>query len=414
MTAMSSAHSGRPALRVLFVQGHLRENGGLRVVNALAARFSADGVRTGVFALEEVDGEEAVALPSDGVALRYGAHHALPAARRLPTGLLALLRTARGYDVVVSGSEIGHGLLAASLVARTLGKPFVVLAQGDLDQAIAAWVPAKLQSATRWVHRHADAVIAVSPGLVPGLLANGLPAERAHVVVNGVDVDEVQERAVTDRGAPDPVPRRPRLLAIGRLTSHKGFDLLLRASVGVRDRGFDHDLVIAGEGPDRAALEQLAADLGADHVSLPGFVENPAALLAQADLFVSSSRTEAMPLTLLESLALAVPVVATDCCEGSRLLLDDGRYGDLVAPESVEALTEAIAAHLGDQRRLRNAAAAGPAFARRFEPRRLAREHLALLSRISGAPLPVFAPLPVATGDTLLRTHQGPSLGSTT
>ncbi len=75
-----------------------------------------------------------------------------------------------------------------------------------------------------------------------------------------------------------------------------------------------------------------------------------------------------MPLTLLEALALAVPVVATDCCEGSRLLLDDGRHGALVAPESVDALADALTAHLTDQRPLRHAAAGGPSFARGLDP----------------------------------------------
>jgi glycosyltransferase involved in cell wall biosynthesis len=393
------------------VQGHLRENGGLRVVNALAERFVADGVRTSLFALEDVGCSEPVALPGPGVRLHLGASADLPAARRLPTALARLLRVARDHDVVVSGSEIGHGLLAASLTARALGKPFVVLAQGDLDAALEAWVPPKLRAPTRWVHRHADAAVAVSPGLVPGLVANGIPADRVHVVVNGVDVDALTERATE----PSPValdPDRPTVLAVGRLTGHKGFDLLLRASARVRGAGHDHELVVLGEGPDRPALEALRTELGADHVRLPGFVDNPAALLARADLLVSSSRTEAMPLTLLEALALAVPVVATDCCEGSRLLLDDGRHGALVAPESVDALADALTAHLTDQRPLRHAAAGGPSFARGFEPRRLARRHLELLSAVAHRPLPAFAPLPVGTVDPRTRTGRGPSLGT--
>ncbi|GAB3468864.1 hypothetical protein GCM10027519_40310 [Kineococcus endophyticus] len=401
----------RGDLRVLFVQGHLRENGGLRVVNALADRFVADGVRTTLFALEDVGPDEQVGLPGAAVAVHLGASASLPAARRLPLALARLVDVARDHDVVVSGSEIGHGLLAASLAARTLGKPFVVLAQGDLDAALEAWVPPKLRAVTRRVHRRADAAVAVSPGLVPGLVANGIPADRVHVVLNGVDVDALTERATE----PSPVTfdaDRPSVLAVGRLTTHKGFDLLLRASARVRAAGHDHELVVVGEGPDRGALEALRTELGADHVRLPGFVENPAALLARADLLVSSSRTEAMPLTLLEALALAVPVVATDCCEGSRLLLDDGRHGALVAPESVDALADALTAHLTDQRPLRHAAAGGPSFARGLDPRRLARRHLELLSAVARRPLPSFAPLPLGTADPRTRSGQDPTLGT--
>ncbi|MBB2902792.1 glycosyltransferase involved in cell wall biosynthesis [Kineococcus radiotolerans] len=373
-----------PPLRVLFVEGHLRENGGLRVVLDLARRFVADGVETTVFALEDVTGA-ATARPDPGVRLVFGARAGSPAPRRLPRELVRLVREARRHDLVVSGSEIGHGVLAGWLAARVTGRPFVVLAQGDLDQAIEAWVPPHLRRATRFADAHADATVCVSPGLVPGIVANGQSPERTHVVVNGVDVEALRARAArrpARRGA------EPQVVALGRLTPHKGFDLLLRASAAVRARGLDHALTIAGEGDGRAALEALAAELGADHVSFPGFTAHPESVLAGADLFVSSSRTEAMPLTLLEALSLAVPVVATDCSVGSRMLLDDGELGRLVEPESVEALTEALAAHLTDPRPLREAAARGPEFARRFDPQRLAREHLAILFRTAGVPLP--------------------------
>lgn len=378
-----------PPMRVLFVQGHLRENGGLRVVLNLAKRFVADGIPTTLFSLEHVD-DAVTAHPDPSVPVVFGADAKTPTPRRIPREVAALVREARRHDVVVAGSEIGHGVLASWLAARIARKPFVVLAQGDLDQALAAWVPPYLRHATRFVDAHADAVVCVSPGLLEGILANGLPADRAHVVVNGIDVDDLQRRAAAAPLAPRTVPH---VVALGRLTSHKGFDLLLRASAEVRTRGLQHTLTIAGEGADRAALEKLAAELGADHVSLPGFSDDPAPLLAGADLFVSSSRTEAMPLTLLEALSLAVPVVATDCSLGSRMLLDadaDGhaRLGRLVPTESVPALADALAGHLRQPHRLREAASAGPEFARRFDPRRLAREHLAVLAGVSGRTLP--------------------------
>jgi len=373
-------------LRVLYVQGHLRENGGLRVVLDLARRFVADQVRTTVFALEDVEGVP-TATPDPSVRLVFGAEATVPTPRRLPRELRRLIAEARRHDVVVSGSEIGHSVLAGWIAARVTGRPFVVLAQGDLDQAVEAWVPPHLRRITRFADAHADATICVSPGLVPGIVANGQPADRTHVVVNGVDVDGLRSRAAelpVHRGA------RPRIVALGRLTPHKGFDLLVQASARVRAQGLDHELVIAGEGDERAALETLADELGADHVSLPGFTDRPEQVLAGADLFVSSSRTEAMPLTLLEALALGTPVVATDCSVGSRMLLAEGRLGRLVEPESVDALTEALAAHLRDPAPLRTAADLGPAFARRFDPQRLAREHLQILARVADRELAPF------------------------
>ncbi|PRY17856.1 glycosyltransferase [Kineococcus rhizosphaerae] len=376
----TTRHPSHP-LRVLFVEGHLRENGGLRVVLDLARRFEAAGVSTTVFALEKVRGVPTAAV-DPATRLVFGADATVPTPRRLPRELRRLVREARRHDVVVSGSEIGHGVLAGWLAARATRTPFVVLAQGDLDEAVQAWVPPHLRRLTRLADAHADATICVSPGLVAGIVANGQPPERTHVVVNGVDVDGLRARAAE-------LPRRGRhgprrVVALGRLTPHKGFDLLVRASAAVRARGLEHELLIAGEGDERAALERLVADLGADHVQLPGFTEHPEAVLAGADVFVSSSRTEAMPLTLLEALALGTPVIATDCSVGSRMLLDDGRLGRLVPTESLEALTEALAEHLADPAPLREAAAAGPEHARRFDPQALAEEHLRILARTAG------------------------------
>ncbi len=366
------------------MQGHLRENGGLRVVLELARRFVADGVATTVFALEDVSGTP-TATPDPSVPLVLGADATEPGVRRLPRGLRRLVAQARHHDVVVSGSEIGHGVLAGWIAARLTRRPFVVLAQGDLDEAVAAWVPPHLRRVTRLADAHADATVCVSPGLVPGIVANGQPAERTHVVVNGIDVDALRSRVA---GQPPRSSTVPQVVSLGRLTPHKGFDLLVRASAAVRARGLEHELTIAGEGAGRAELEALVTELGADHVHLPGFTDRPDLVLSGADLYVCSSRTEAMPLTLLESLALGTPVVATDCSVGTRMLLAEGDLGRLVPPESVEALTEALAAHLSDPRPLRAAAARGPEFARRFDARRLAHRHLAVLARVAGRPLP--------------------------
>jgi glycosyltransferase involved in cell wall biosynthesis len=70
------------------------------------------------------------------------------------------------------------------------------------------------------------------------------------------------------------------------------------------------------------------------------------------------------------------------------MLLAEGELGRLVPTESVEALTEALAAHLDDPRPLRAAADRGPEFARRFDPQRLSRQHLAILARVAERDLP--------------------------
>ena len=133
---------------------------------------------------------------------------------------------------------------------------------------------------------------------------------------------------------------------MGRLTRQKDFATLIRAFARVR-QGLPARLIVLGEGEDRDDLEALCRSLGvAADVDLPGFVANPYAILARARLFVLSSRWEGLPGALIEALACGARVVATDCPSGPREILDDGRYGQLVAVEDEVALADAMRAAL--------------------------------------------------------------------
>ena len=127
-----------------------------------------------------------------------------------------------------------------------------------------------------------------------------VPADRVHVVPNGVDVP-----ATPSGPAGHPVPR---IGAFGRLTGQKGFDLLLTAVRQLVDEGVELDVVIGGAGREEAALRAAADGLP---VTFPGFVEDAYAFLRDVDLFCLSSRREALPLVLLEAMAAGLPCVTT-------------------------------------------------------------------------------------------------------
>jgi glycosyltransferase involved in cell wall biosynthesis len=151
-------------------------------------------------------------------------------------------------------------------------------------------------------------------------------------------------------------------IAAGRLVKKKGFDVLLDALARTRRRR-EVRLVILGEGPERSTLESRVAALGLrDVVALPGFVENPLAWFARADLFVLSSFAEGMPNAMLQAMAAGCPVVATDCPSGPREILEDGRWGTLVPPGDAGALAEAIAFALGSPRARSDSRARAAAF----------------------------------------------------
>ena len=147
----------------------------------------------------------------------------------------------------------------------------------------------------------------------------------------------------------------PVVLAVGRLSPQKGFTTLVRAVARAgRDRPVR--LLILGDGDERGRLDALAHDLElVSRISMPGFVANPYAYMARADLYALSSAWEGFPNTLIQALACGLRVVATDCPSGPREILDvrelgPGAYGTLVPVGDPDAMAAAILAELGRER----------------------------------------------------------------
>lgn len=134
---------------------------------------------------------------------------------------------------------------------------------------------------------------------------------------------------------------RPALLAAGRLVHQKGFDILVRAFDILR-RSRDAQLTIAGDGPELARLQRFAeATPWAADIEFVGYQDLDQSM-CRASVFVLPSRWEGLPGVLIEALALGTPVVATDCPGGTREVLENGRWGELVPVDDAEALAEAI------------------------------------------------------------------------
>jgi len=192
----------------------------------------------------------------------------------------------------------------------------------------------------------ADAITAVSRLTASRLRAYpGVSSARVHIIPNGIDVDFWS----TPVAAGDLRAREPVVLSVGRLDPVKGHDVLLRAFRLVLARVAGARLVVVGEGGYRNVLEALAADLG-----IAGAVEFAGQLdagrvrqrLGEAQVFALPSRSEGLPIALLEAMAAGVPAVAT-AAGGTPEVLSAGG-GVLVPPEDAPALAEAIVELLQD------------------------------------------------------------------
>ena len=185
---------------------------------------------------------------------------------------------------------------------------------------------------------------AVKTSLVGELRLKSAEAERIHVVTNGVRVpdplpaDEVREIRARYGIGNDMVF----VLGAGRLSEQKNFADLLKLAARMRERGREIRFVVAGDGPLRGDLEAVIAeaDLGAC-VTLAGNVADLERVMGAADIFVSTSLWEGLPLVLLEAMACGLPPVCF-AIDGMAEILSDGLHGRLVPVGDVEAMAIAL------------------------------------------------------------------------
>lgn len=256
-------------------------------------------------------------------------------------------------------SVLGYGLRLRKLIARY--RPDVVVFQGvgiPLIDLIAChlagnpvrtvlvgrsqYEPKKL-TVPRWlvrktVARLGDVFVGVSRSVMDSFIHCGLvPPWKVRVIQNGWDLGAFY---------PPPRPQKTQgfvIVSVARLSPEKDHETLLRAFALVKRVGSGHTkLLLVGDGPQRSQLESLANQLGiAGSVAFLGTRLDVPEILRRADLFVLCTHREGLPGALVEAMATALPVVATDL-EPTRELIKQGRTGLLVPPKDPCALARAI------------------------------------------------------------------------
>lgn len=246
------------------------------------------------------------------------------------TAVLAIL-AARGLGCRVIASEHTYPPLAAA------NRPWSILRR--LAYPSAHRVTMLTSEGVRWLHQHVPRARGV---VVPNPVVYPLPAGEPRLSPGSL------------------VPGQARLLlAVGRLNRGKQFDRLVAAFAALAARHPAWQLVILGEGPERAALERQVAAAGlAGRVSLPGRVGNMGDWYGRADLYAMSSRYEGFPCTLAEAMSYGCPAVSYDCDTGPRDIIRHGVDGLLVRPVGdVAALAAALGRLMDDAAERRRMAA---------------------------------------------------------
>ncbi|GGY80131.1 glycosyl transferase family 1 [Marinobacter zhanjiangensis] len=188
--------------------------------------------------------------------------------------------------------------------------------------------------------RYFDAVVPLSEELMADMKRFGVPESRTHFIRNGVDLKEI-DKALQDSQASqeDPVASRVKTIGfIGQMIPRKGLGDLLQSFDRLHQNHPQYRLQLLGDGRQRAALEEQAANLDSGNaIEFLGFRTDRLALLSRFDLFVMTSSLEGIPRCMMEAMAVGIPVVAYDI-PGVDQLIEHEKTGLLAPPGDREAL----------------------------------------------------------------------------
>jgi glycosyltransferase involved in cell wall biosynthesis len=227
--------------------------------------------------------------------------------------------------------------VAAAMLGRHLGKPVVITARGtDVNLIPRYRLP---RAMIRWAARRAAGIITVARALKDDLIRVGVPGEGIEVLRNGVDLQLFRpiEREATRRKLGF---SRATLVSVGHLIPRKAHDLVIQALPRLPET----DLVVIGDGPERAALDALARQSGVgDRVRFVGAVAQDELrdYYGAADVLVLASSREGWANVLLESMACGTPVVASRA-GGSPEVVSAAEAGVLMEERTPQAVAEGV------------------------------------------------------------------------
>lgn len=269
--------------------------------------------------------------------------------------VVRLIRDSRAHVVHTHGKGAG---LYGRLGARLAGVPSIHTFHGIHYESYSRAGQNAYLALERWLTGFTHTLINVSETQEAEALRLGVarPGHSA-VVVNGIDVDELNARPASTRAQLGLTDGDQVVGCVARLDPVKNHGALVDALALVRERHPKVALLLVGEGPEKARIEQRAADRNVRVVFCPGAVAWKTNPYSSCDLYATSSSKEGLPLAPLEAMAFERAVVATDV-PGHQDVVDE-TTGVLVPREDDAALANAIESLLDDPERRRRMGQAG-------------------------------------------------------
>lgn len=282
--------------------------------------------------------------------------HILDAKRSLLRSLMQCYKLFKQIepDIVVS-FLVRANMVNSCLRKLSLYKASIVCERMHLSShlrfqlsGVKAWIANLLPKV---LYKNNDLVLGVSSGVTDDLVAHyGVPLKKTKTIYNPYDIALLQHQATQDVPENLPLPAHF-MVTVGRLTKSKDQSTLLK---GFAKANTKLSLVVIGIGDLAPDMHDLAVELGIlERVVFTGYLKNPHAVIARASFFISTSRNEGFPNALLESMALAKPIVFTSCDSGPAEILGKHQhykatqltecdYGLLIPEGSVDDVASAI------------------------------------------------------------------------
>lgn len=320
--------------RILFILSSMSAGGAERVASSMLNFWANQSREIGLLTLAKEDNDH---YPLDTRITRFSSDLLSPS-KNIWQGITANVRRMQSIraaveefkpDIVISFIERTNILTIGALLGKKL--PVIVSERIDPRQY---HIDVLRRLARRCVYPRAKSLVMQTQSVADWGRSVMVNAERVAVIANPVP-ELPTSSTFSSRGKS--------LLAVGRLTHQKGFDLLIQAFAVSRVRANGWTLNILGDGPDREILEGLIEQLDvADQVRLVGVVSDPWAWMDRARIFLLPSRFEGFPNVLLEAMSMGCACIAADCPSGPSEIINNEQNGLLVAPSDVTDLVNAL------------------------------------------------------------------------